>query len=326
MSGMSGSAIADAAAVSSIMVRPMVKTGYDPSDAGALTAAAATIGPVTPPSIPFVLIGGLAGISIGQLFVAGIVPGFLLAGILLIWVAISARKLPKVSVDEIFPARTGPWLAAVQLLFAVALPFAIVGSMLSGAATVTESAALGCALALLGLLTLFRRQRTGSIWSAVVSSAMSTGAILITVAASAPIGWILAREGFGAYIGDVLQLLAPTPLLMWFVTVTALLILGLAFEPIPLILILTPILFPELPAMGVDPVHFAVVMTVTLMIGLISPPVGISLFTVARTADLPLKPLLRASWPYVGLLAIAAYILALVPSLSLWMPSLFFNR
>jgi len=326
MSGMSGSAIADAAATSTILVRPMVKTGYKPSDAGALTAAAATIGPIIPPSIPFVLIGGLAGVSIGQLFIAGVVPGLLMGGLLLLWVAVSSRRLPRVAVDDVFPARGGFWLSSAQLLFALALPVVVVGSMLTGLATVTESAAVGCALAGLGLVTIFRRQRQGSIWKAVTASSLNVGAILITVAASAPIGWILAREGFGAYAGEFLAYLAPTPLLMWFVTVTALLVLGLVLEPIPLILILTPMLFPQLGKMGIDPVHFGVVMTVALMIGLISPPVGLNLFTVSRASGLPLKPLMRASWPYVGLLAVAAYILAIVPELSLWMPSLFFDR
>lgn len=324
MSGMSGSAIADAAATSSILVRPMIRTGYDPAQAGALTAAAATIGPIIPPSIPFVLIGGLAGVSIGQLFVAGILPGLLVALVLVGWVALKARHLPRVSVDEVFPRRSGPFLSLLQLLFAVFLPVLVVGSMITGAATVTESAAIGCALALVGLFTLFNVRDLSVVYRALVGSATSVGAILITVAASAPIGWILAREGIGAHVGDFLQAMSGTPVLMWFVTVTALLILGLALEPIPLILILTPIVYPQLAGMGVDPVHFSVVMTVALMIGLISPPVGISLFTVSQASGVPLKPLLRASWPFVGLLGVAAYVVALVPWLSLWLPSLFF--
>lgn len=324
MSGMSGSAIADAAATSTILVRPMIRSGYDPAEAGALTAAAATIGPITPPSIPFVLIGGLAGVSIGQLFVAGILPGVLVALILIMWVGFRARNLPKVKVEEIFPRRTGPVLSAIQLSFAILLPVVVVGSMVTGAATVTESAAIGCALAVIGLLTVFNVRDWKATYRALVGSATSVGAILITVAASAPIGWILAREGIGNYVGDFLQMMAATPVLMWFVTVTALLILGLALEPIPLILILTPIIYPQLGGMGVDPVHFSVVMTLALMIGLISPPVGISLFTVSQASGVPLKPLLRASWPFVGLLGIGAYILALVPWISLWLPSLFF--
>jgi len=324
MSGMSGSAIADAAATSSILVRPMIRTGYDPAEAGALTAAAATIGPIIPPSIPFVLIGGLAGVSIGQLFVAGILPGLLVALVLVGWVAYRARRLPRVGVDEVFPRRSGPVLSFLQLLFAAIMPILVVGSMISGAATVTESAAIGCALALIGLFTLFNVRDLSVVYKALVSSATSVGAILITVAASAPIGWILAREGVGVYVGDFLQAMSGTPVLMWFVTVTALLVLGLALEPIPLILILTPIVYPQLGGMGVDPVHFSVVMTVALMIGLISPPVGISLFTVSQASGVPLKPLLRASWPFVGLLGIAAYVVALVPWLSLWLPSLFF--
>jgi C4-dicarboxylate transporter DctM subunit len=189
---------------------------------------------------------------------------------------------------------------------------------------VTESAAIGCALALIGLFTLFNVRDLSVVYRALVGSATSVGAILITVAASAPIGWILAREGIGTHVGDFLQAMSGTPVLMWFVTVTALLILGLALEPIPLILILTPIVYPQLAGMGVDPVHFSVVMTVALMIGLISPPVGISLFTVSQASGVPLKPLLRASWPFVGLLGVAAYVVALVPWLSLWLPSLFF--
>lgn len=324
MSGMSGSAIADAAATSSILVRPMIRTGYSAGEAGALTAAAATIGPIIPPSIPFVLIGGLAGISIGQLFIAGVIPGFVMGAVLLVWVAFRARKLPRVKVDDVFPSRDGALISAIRLSFAILVPLVVVGSILSGVATVTKSAAAGCALAAVGLVTVFGIRDPNTMYQALVSSSVSVGAILITVAASTPIGWIMAREGLGIYLGAFLHSLAATPLLMWFVTVTGLLVLGLAFEPIPLILILTPIVFPQLGSMGVNPIHFAVVMTVTLMIGLVSPLVGLNLFTVARAADLPLKPVMRASWPYVGLLAIAAYVLALIPSLSLWLPSLFF--
>jgi tripartite ATP-independent transporter DctM subunit len=322
MSGMSGSAVADAAATSAVLIRPMVRTGFTGAEAGALTAAAATIGPITPPSIPFVLIGGLAGISIGKLFVAGIIPGFVMALILLIWVGIRGRKMPRVNVDDIFPRHGSGFLSFARLTFAFSIPAVILGSIIFGFATVTESAAFGCGLAALGLVTVFGVRNPKVIFESLRDSAMTAGSILITLAASATVGWVMAREGFGAYIGNFLLHFSASHLLLWFVIVTALLILGLALEPIPIILILTPIMYPQLGALHIDPIHFSVVMTVTLMIGLISPPVGLNLFTVSVTSGVPLGPMMKASWPYTGLLAIAAYILAFFPSLTLWLPSL----
>lgn len=324
ISGMSGSAVADAAATSSVLIRPMIRTGYSGAEAGALTAAAATIGPITPPSIPFVLIGGLAGISIGQLFVAGIVPGFLMAGILIAWVAIRSRRLPRVNVDDVFPPYAHPGHAALRLGFALALPLVVLAALVLGIATVTEAAAIGCGLAFLGLPTIYQVRSPRVIFTVLRDSAMTVGSVLITLGASAGIGWVLAREGFGPLLGEFLLGFAQSPTLLWVVIVSALLVLGLALEPIPLILILTPIIYPQLGKLGIHPVQFSVVMTVTLMIGLISPPVGLNLFTVSQTSGVPLAPMMRASWPYVGVLALAAFLLAFFPALSLWLPSLFF--
>ncbi len=324
ISGMSGSAVADAAATSSVLIRPMIRTGYSGAEAGALTAAAATIGPIIPPSIPFVLIGGLASISIGQLFVAGIVPGFLMAGVLLVWVAIKARGLPRVDVDLVFPPYSHPGRAALRLTFALAQPFVVMGALVTGIATVTEAAAIGCGLAFLGLVTIFEVHNPRTLFHVLRDSAMTIGSVLIMLGASAAIGWILAREGFGPLLGQFLLQFAQSPMLLWAMIVGVLLLLGLALEPIPLILILTPIIYPQLSALQIHPIHFSVVMTVTLMIGLISPPVGLNLFTVAQTSGVPLAPMMRASWPYVGVLSVAAFLLAFFPAISLWLPSLFF--
>lgn len=321
MSGMSGSAVADAAATSSVLIRPMIRTGYDGAEAGALTAAAATLGPIIPPSIPFVLIGGLAGVSIGKLFLGGIIPGLVMALVLVVWVAIRNRKLPRVNVEDVFPRRGSVWNEALRLSFALAIPLVIMGAIVFGFATVTESAAFGCAVAAIGLVTVFGVRDLGSIYAALREAAITTGAILITLAASTVIGWVMAREGLGAEVGAFLAHFAGSKMVLWFVIVTALLVLGLALEPIPIMLILIPIMYPQLATLGIDPVHFSVVMTVTLMIGLISPPVGLNLFTVSVASGVPLAPMMRASWPYVGLLALAAYILAFVPALTLWLPS-----
>jgi len=268
-----------------------------------------------------VLIGGLTGISIGKLFVAGVIPGLVMALVLLIWVGIRSRRMPHVKVDEIFPRHANALISALHLAFAFAIPVVILGSIIFGFATVTESAAFGCALAAIGLVTVFGVRDPRTIFDALRNSAMTSGSILIALAASAVVGWIMAREGLGAHIGQFLLRFSSQPMLLWFLIVTALLLLGLALEPIPIILILTPIMYPQLASLGIDPIHFSVVMTVTLMIGLISPPVGLILFTVAMTSGVPLAPMMRASWPYVGLLAIAAYILAFVPALTLWLPS-----
>ncbi|ALJ22099.1 TRAP transporter large permease [Microbacterium sp. No. 7] len=325
MSGMSGSSVADAAATSMVLIRPMVKTGWRPAEAGALTAAAATIGPITPPSIPLVLIGGLASLSIGQLFLAGIVPGIAVAVGLMIWVYIRSRSRPRVDAHKVFAtARVGAGRALLQALVAVATPLVVVGGLVSGATTTTEAAALGCAVSFLALFTVFRPPTGRALWESFREAALSTSAILITLAGSAGISWMLALEGVGDHLAVGLEALSFSPVLLWLTIIAGLLVLGLVLEAVPLIFILVPVVYPLLPALGIDPIHFSIVMTVALMIGAISPPVGLNLFAVSRTGDVPLDDLLRASWPYVGVLGIVTVILALVPQISLWLPGVFF--
>ena len=268
MSGMSGSSVADAAATSMVLIRPMVKTGWKPAEAGALTAAAATIGPITPPSIPLVLIGGLASLSIGQLFLAGIVPGIAIALGLMVWVYISSRKRPKVDPREVFvTARTSATRSVMQAIVALATPLVVVGGLVTGITTTTESAAIGCLVSLIALFTVFRPPSFAAFLEAFREAALSTAAILITLAGSAGISWMLAIEGVGEQLGDGLEALSFSTLLLWLVIIAGLLILGLVLEAIPVIFILAPIVYPILPTLGIDAIHFSIVMTVVLMIG-----------------------------------------------------------
>lgn len=325
MSGMSGSSVADAAATSMVLIRPMVKTGWKPADAGALTAAAATIGPITPPSIPLVLIGGLASLSIGQLFLAGIVPGVAVAIGLMFWVYVTSRRRPRVDARQVFGvASVSPLRTVLQSVVAVAVPLVVVGGLVSGFATTTEAAGLGCAVSFVALFTVFRPPTIAALWESFREAALSTAAILITLAGSAGISWVLAIEGVGDYLGLGLEALSFSPVLLWLAIIAGLLVLGLVLEAIPVIFILSPIVYPLLPSLDIDPIHFSIVMVVTLMIGAISPPVGLNLFAVSRTGGVPLGDLLRASWPYVAVLSVVAVILALIPQISLWLPQLFF--
>lgn len=326
MSGMSGSSVADAAATSMVLIRPMVRTGWKPAEAGALTAAAATIGPITPPSIPLVLIGGLASLSIGQLFLAGIVPGVAVAIGLMVWVYVTSRHRPKVDPRQVFASSTTVSRArtVLQSLVAVAVPIVVVGGLVSGLTTTTEAAGLGCAVSFVALFTVFRPPTFAALWESFREAALSTAAILITLAGSAGISWILAIEGAGDYLGLGLQAVAFSPVLMWITIIAGLLVLGLVLEAIPVIFILSPIVYPLLPSLDIDPIHFSIVLVVTLMIGAISPPVGLNLFAVSRTGGVPLGDLLKASWPYVAVLSVVAVVLALVPQISLWLPRLFF--
>jgi len=322
MSGTSGSALADCAATGTVLIPEMVRRGFSPAFASAVIASAATVGPIVPPSISFVLLGAIANLSVGQLFLAGIVPGTIMfvAMFALTWWICRARGYPvepKATRDERITA-------AVDGFAALVAPAIIVGSILFGIATPTESAAIAV-FYVLGLgLVLYRTLTLRRILHAACETAVATSVIMLTVATSQMFAWLAVKENLGQLLTDAMLAISTHPAVLLFLINILLLVLGMIMEILPIMLILAPVLFPLLENLGVDPIHFGVVMVLNLMIGMITPPIGLNLFVISAIAKIGVIETFMAAIPYFIVLVVVLLLITYVPELSLTIPKLVF--
>ena len=321
--GMSGSAVADAAGLGRIEIEMMRKSGYPLAFSGAITAASATIGPVIPPSIPFVVYGSLAGVSVGKLFLAGVVPGLAMGLFLMasVWVLAGRRSFP-----------TATWAGFGHLgrkfarsLPVLVLPLIILGGIFSGVFTATESAIVAAAYALLiGLL--LREVHLADIAPILVRVGTDSARIMMIVVAATLYSWILAREGAPQAVAGTFLALTDQPWLLLLLINVLLLLLGCFMEPLPIMVIVVPTMLPLVQALGIDLVHFGVVVTLNLMIGLITPPIGLVMFTVMEITKVPIESFARAIWPFFVALVLALALITYVPSLVLFLPELIYGE
>jgi tripartite ATP-independent transporter DctM subunit len=320
--GMSGSAVADAAGMGRIEIEMMRKSGYPLAFSGAITAASATIGPVIPPSIPFVVYGSLAGVSVGKLFLAGVLPGVAMGLFLMgsVWVLAGRRSFP-----------TATWAGFghlgrrfIRSLPVLMLPLIILGGIFSGVFTATESAIVAAAYALLvGLL--LREIGVADIVPILIRVGTDTARIMMIVVAATLYSWILAREGAPQAVAGSFLALTDHPWLLLLLINVLLLLLGCFMEPLPIMVIVVPTMLPLVQALGIDLVHFGVVVTLNLMIGLITPPIGIVMFTVMQITKLPIERFARAIWPFFIALLLVLALVTYVPGLVLFLPELIYG-
>jgi tripartite ATP-independent transporter DctM subunit len=320
--GMSGSAVADAAGMGRIEIEMMRKSGYPLAFSGAITAASATIGPVIPPSIPFVVYGSLAGVSVGKLFLAGVIPGVAMGLFLMgsVWVLAGRRSFP-----------TATWAGfghlgreLIHALPVLALPVIILGGIFSGVFTATESAIVAAAYALLiGLL--LRELRLADIVPILIRVGTDSARIMMIVVAATLYSWILAREGAPQAVASVFLNLTDQPWLLLLLINVLLLLLGCFMEPLPIMVIVVPTMLPLVQALGIDLVHFGVIVTLNLMIGLITPPIGIVMFTVMEITKIPIESFSRAIWPFFAALVLVLALITYVPGLVLLLPELIYG-
>jgi C4-dicarboxylate transporter DctM subunit len=306
MAGMSGSAAADLAATGSLLIPGMVKRGYPADFASAVIASASTIGPVIPPSLPMVIIGSMVSVSVGQLFMGGVVPGFLmgLAMMVVVYRYAHRAKLPVEPRATAAAVRHALWDGALALF----MPAIVLGSIVLGIATPTEAAVVAVVYAFILGVFVYREIR----WAAV----------MVTVAAAQLFGWITAAEGLGNAIGRWLTALTTNPYVILLIINLVLLVLGMFMEPIPIMLLTVPILFPVITKLGIDPVHFGVVVTLNLMIGCLTPPVGLNLFLASAISGVPVMRVARASTPFIVVLVVVLALITYIPQLVLWLPHL----
>lgn len=321
-SGMSGSAVADAAGIGKIIIEMMTRAGrYAPGYAAAITAASATIGPIIPPSIPMVMYALISDASIGYLFLAGIVPGLFMGAALMglnAWLAhrrdfvveqgVPLRELPRVTFRA-FPA----------LMMPVILLYGIYG----GATTPTEAAAVAAAYALLLAAFFYRSLKLGELYRVLLDSARSSAAVGLVIGGALIFNYIVASENIPTAVSGMIAGLDVSPLTFLIGINILLLLLGCILDATTIILVILPLFIPTCRLLGIDLVHFGVVAVVNCMIGLITPPYGILLFVINATTGIRLTAIIREIWPFFFTLVGALLIMIFVPDIVLWMPRLF---
>ncbi|MBI5445368.1 MAG: TRAP transporter large permease [Deltaproteobacteria bacterium] len=318
--GISGSAAAEASAIGSVMIPAMKKEGYHEDFSAALTAAASTMGPIIPPSIPMILYGIIANVSIGALFLAGAVPGFLLAaGFMgLVWLFARRRGYPA---GRLAPPReiVGAFKDA---LLALTMPGIILGGILGGVFTPTESSAVAAVYALVLGLFVYREIRWARLPALLAEAGIGTAIVMLVIGASELFGWILAAEQVPMRLAQGILSVTTQPWLVLLLVNLLLFVLGIWLEPAPLLIVLVPVLAPLAAKVGIDPVHFGTIVVINAVIGLVTPPVGASLFVVCSVGRISLEKISRAVWPFVGVAIAVLLLVTYVPALSTWLPRL----
>ena len=322
-SGMSGSAVADAGGLGALEIKAMTKEGYPRDFSGALTAASCVVGPIIPPSIPLVLYAVIANVSVGRLFLGGILPGLVIGLCLMVYVWWVAGR-------QGFPrGRRFSWAergrAFLRAFLPLLTPAIILGGMFAGIFTATEAAAVAALYALFLGAIVYRELGWRDLVRVFRESMNTTAVVGFIVAAATLFNWVLARERVPQHVAELLLGVTDDPMLMLLLINLLLLFLGMFMEALAVMVLTVPVLLPVIAALAIDPVHFGLVLTLNLMIGLLTPPMGIGLFVVAKVGAIPLQQLIRAVLPfYVPLLAALALI-TVFPQITLFLPDLVFG-
>ena len=321
--GMSGAAVADAGGLGAIEVKAMREAGYDDDFSVGVTAASSTIGPIIPPSLPLVIFGVMASVSIGKLFVAGIVPGLLMAAALsaMIWWISRSRSYPR---DAAFSVRTIATRFRAAFL-PLMTPVIIVGGIVSGAFTPTEAAICAAAYALLLGVVLYGSLTRRKLAVISLETIETTAAIMMIVGAATVFAWILTANQVAAHFAEFVLSFTDNKTVVLLLIMGVVLIVGLFMETIAAISILVPVLMPVAAQFGIDPVHLGIIVILNLMLGLLTPPVGMVLFVLARVSKVPFEQCVRATLPFLAPLLAVLLLLSFAPGLVLWLPDLLYG-
>jgi tripartite ATP-independent transporter DctM subunit len=318
--GMSGTAIADAAGLGTIEIKAMRDHGYTKEFAVGVTAASSTLGPIFPPSLPFVIYGMMANVSIGALFLGGVMPGVIMTALMMLYVTYVARKY-NMGRDQLFSWRV-LGMTFIAALPALLTPALIIGGMTFGWFTPTEAAIAACTWALMLGLFLYRSMSWKQFYKVTLDTVETTATVLLIVAAASLFGWVLTTTRMTEYAAEALLSLTTNRYLILLLINLLLLVVGCFLEPVAAISILVPILMPIILKVGIDPVHFGVVMTLNLMIGLLHPPLGMVLFVLARIAKMSIEQTTMAILPWLVPLLFALAVITVFPEITLWLPRL----
>jgi len=318
-SGMSGSAIADAAGPGLVTIRQMLKKPeYTPGFAGAVVVASATLGPIIPPSIPMVIYAMVSGTSVGALFLGGVLPGFLMAALMMLvvhWIAVR-RNMPREA-----PVPRSQWAGLVwRGALPLSMPLVLLGGIYSGAFTPTEAAAVAALHALVLAALVFRALSWRSFWAVVMESARASATITVILAGSFMLNYALTAEAVPQALAQWVnaQGLSPTGFLL--LVNLLFLALGCVLDVSVLLLVFVPMLLPAARLLGIDLVHFGVLVVLNMMIGLIHPPFGMLLFVTKALTGIPIGAMMKEGWPFLLMLLGLLLAITFFPPIVLWLP------
>ena len=320
MAGMSGSDLADAAATGKLLIPGMKRVGYPVSYAASIIGGAATIGPLIPPSIAFIIFAAATESSVGRLFLGGAIPGLLLGIFMMVQAYVVAKRNNYPMEEKMsYRERVSATLSGLPVLV---LPVIVLGSILTGIATPTEAAVLGV-IAVILLGGVIYRELTVAIFAREVRATVRmVGSVFFIIAAAAAFGRVLTLYGAADALADWLTALTDDPLMFLFGVNVVYLLLGSMIDTVPILLVFVPILMPTVDALGIDTVHFGVITVFNLLIGLITPPYGLTMYLLCQIAGISLHQFWRHMWPIFLTMLASLIIVTTVPSLTTWLPNL----
>lgn len=320
----SGAAVATAVAIGMVMIPAMTKAGYEEDVAAALTCTAACMGPIIPPSIPFIIYGVTANVSIGALFMGGVFPGLLLGAALMVYMYFLAirRNYP---LDAKAPLKD-VLIAAGKAIPALFMPVLILGGILSGMFTPTEAAGVACVYSTFVGVVIYRKLNFKNLPDVLLKAGLESGMVMLLIAMSEPFAWIVAVDQIPQLLIEWLTALTTSPWLVLLLVNIFLLLLGIPMETAPALVIVTPVLAPIAAHLGIDPVHMGIVICLNLVLGLITPPVGGVLFSICGITGMSLDRLSRAIWPPFLVSLVVLAIVTYVPWLSTFLPRTFMGH
>ena len=317
--GMSGAAVADAGGLGTIEIKAMRDAGYDDDFSVGITAASSTIGPIIPPSLPLVIYGVMASASIGELFAAGFIPGLLMGVALMIMVTLYSRKR-KYPRDTRFSLNR-LWVSFKQAFLPLQTPTIIIGGILSGIFTPTESAIAAVVYALILGLFVYRSLTWRHILRVSMDTIETSAAILMIVASATIFAWILIDQQVAVTLGDALLGFSQNKTVILIIIMMVVLLIGCFMETIAAITILVPVLLPIAEKVGIDPVHLGIIVILNLMLGLLTPPVGMVLYVLSKVSGVKFEQCVIATAPFIVPLLVVLAMITFFPEIAMWLPN-----
>lgn len=316
----SGSSPATVAAIGSIMIPGMVRQGYSLPFAAATQASSGCIGVIIPPSIPMITYGVVTGASIGGLFMAGFTPGLLFGVALMVVAFIVSKKNNYVGTET--PSLSEIWKSFKEAIFALLMPIIILGGIYGGIFTPTEAANVAVIYGLIVGFFVYKELSIKDIAPILRSSAISTAMVMLIIACASAFGLILTREMIPNAVAEFFIGISDNKYVFLLLINLMLLVVGTFMETNAAIIILAPIFFPVAVAMGIDPVHFGIIMVINLAVGMVTPPLGVNLFVACGVSKLSIEKIIGANWIYLGVTILVLFLISYIPGIAMWLPNI----